>query len=468
MSQIPASLNFFTSQLPGLSRNNVKIQSQSATSMATNGSTMIRFALPSASICDMASFVIAGDVSTTGVAAIAPATNAVVALIPSGGLKAMVGRTAFSCGGVSLSNDVNYADVISRCKDNLECSISNAYSDKRVMEAFEIRPVDATRNPPTATVGQTRRCVASNLLGFAQCHPRYLDCSLLPQLFVSVTLAGRQNIPVQYQTGAATYAELGTTPGGFANADFTGSQCSLAVANVAASIDVLSIGSGLYAEMLQSLMAERGSLSVIFPAYNSFSGEATASGEVRGALSVSNLHKIYAVARPTQASFAGGQWNGAYYEGQETWTQQQAPVRMQDNVGIAAVQAAHSFTALGQQYWRWRVNNAPFPLWDVGPMDAYVASANGEDRLRKRQPGSLVTSLSGWQGSQYAVTNRFSLDNDPRKLSGINLAALSAAITYNSTGDGTASAAYTRQHIMVCESYSRLQIGAGRAISLTH
>ena len=441
--------------------------------MATNGSTMIRFALPSASICDMASFVIAGDVSTTGVAATAAATNAVVALIPSGGLKAMVGRTAFSCGGVSLSNDVNYADVISRMKDNLECSVSNAYSDKRVMEAFEIRSADPVRNPPTDTVGQTRRCVASNLLGFAQCHPRYLDCSLLPQLFVSVTLAGRQNIPVQYQTGVngdgdATFAILGTTPAGFTNTGFSGTQCSLAVSNVAASIDVLSIASGLYAEMLQKLMAERGSLSVIFPAYNSFSAEASASGEVRGALSVSNLHKVYAVARPTQATFASGKWNGAYYEGQQTWTKQQAPVLMPDNIGIAAVQAAHSFTALGQQYWRWRVNNAPFPLWDVGPMDAYIASANGEDRLRKRQPGSLVTSLAGWQGSQYAVTNRFSLDNDPRKLSGINLAALSAAITYNSTGDGTASAEYTRQHIMVCESYSRLQIGAGRAISLTH
>ena len=180
MSQIPASLTFFTSQLPGLSRNNVKIQSQSATSMATNGSTMIRFAFPSASICDMASFCISGDVSTSGKAATGVGgadNNAVVALIPSGGLKAMVGRTAFSCGGVSLSNDVNYADVISRCKDNLECSISNACSDKRVMEAYEIRPVSTARVPPTATVGQDRRCVASNLLGFAQCHPRFL-CQL--------------------------------------------------------------------------------------------------------------------------------------------------------------------------------------------------------------------------------------------------------------------------------------------------
>ena len=219
--------------------------------------------------------------------------------------------------------------------------------------------------------------------------------------------------------------------------------------------------------MLSKLMAERGSLSVIFPSLNTFSAESKASGEVRGALSVSNLHKIYTVARLTQ-TVAADKWNGAYYEKQETWTQQQPPVRMEDNIGIACVQASHSFTALGQQYWRYRVNNAPFPLWDVGPMDAYIASANGEDRLRKRQPGSLVTSLSGWQGSQYAVTNRFSLDNDPRKMSGLNLAALSAAITYNSTGDGGSQADFTRQHIMICESYSRLQIGAGRAISLTH
>ena len=471
MSQIPASLQFFTSSLSGLSRNNVKLQSQSATSMATNGTTMIRFALPSASICDMASFVIGGDTSTSGVASNGGAgDNRVVALTPSGGLKSMIARTAFSCGGVSLSNDVNYADVISRVKDNLDCSISNAYSDKRVMEAYELQPVDSVRYPPTASVGQDRKCMASNLLGFAECQPRYLDASLIPQLFVSVTLAGRQNIPVQFETPgvADTYTELGT--GTTTNATFNSGAavCEFAVNNVYASIDVISIGSGLYANMLQSLMAERGSVTCCFPSYNSYSNEfGGAAGEVRGALSVSNLHKVYAVHRLT-ATATAGQFNGQYYEGQETWTAQQPPVRMQNNFGIAAVQAAHSFTAIGQQYWRWRINNAPFPLWDADPMDAYVAAANGEDRLRKSQPGSVVTSLAGWQGSQYCVTNRFSLDNDPRKLSGLNLAALSAAITYNSQADASTAAGYSRQCIMICQSTSRLQIAPGRAISLTH
>ena len=470
MSQIPASLQFFTSSLSGLSRNNVKLQSQSATSMATNGSTMIRFALPSASICDMASFVIGGDTVTTGVASNGGAgNNRVVGLTPSGGLKSMIARTAFSCGGVSLSNDVNYADVISRVKDNLECSISNAYSDKRVMEAYEIQPINARYPPTTGGVGQDRKCMASNLLGFAQCQPRYLDASLIPQLFVSVTLAGRQNIPVQFENGTLdAYHALGT--GTTDNASFSNgsAQCEFAVNNVYASIDVISIGSGLYANMLQSLMAERGSVTCCFPSYNSYSNEfGGAAGEVRGALSVSNLHKVYAVHRLT-ATATAGQFKGQYFEGQQTWTTQQPPVRMQDNFGILAVQAAHSFTAIGQQYWRWRINNAPFPLWDADPMDAYVAAANGEDRLRKSQPGSLVTSLAGWQGSQYCVSNRFSLDNDPRKLSGLNLAALSAAITYNSQGDASTEAGYSRQCIMICESTSRLQIAPGRAISLTH
>jgi hypothetical protein len=478
MSQIPPSLLFFTSQISGLSRNNVQIQSQSATELATDGTNMVRFALPSASIVDMASFVIRAKCSTQGVAATtdgqgASQNNAVGALMPSGGLNAMIARTAFSCGGVSLSNDVNYADVIKRCKANMEDSFSKCVSDKRVMEAYEIRGYDTTRNPFTEDNGQERVCVASNLLGFAECHPRYFDCSLVPQLFVNVTLAGRQAIPVQYQTGATTYADVGETPAGFANTGFTGTQCQFRAKDLKASIDVISIGSGLYAEMLQSLMAERGSLTCVFPSYNTFSATTTAKGEVRGALSVSNLHKLYTVARISEDGVAGGKWNGAYYEAQDAWSKQQAPVRMRDNVGIGAVQAAHSFTGIGQQYWRYRVNNAPFPLWNVDSMDAYVAMANGEDRLRKSQPGCQVTSLSGWQGSQYVIPNRFSLDNDPRKLSGLNLAALSASITLNTEDDTSDAAAVAasevqRQAIMIAESYSRLQIGAGRAISLTH
>lgn len=473
MSQIPPSLLFFTSQISGLSRNNVQIQSQSATELATDGTNMVRFALPSASICDMASFVIRADCETKGVGATTDAqgaseNNAVGALMPSGGLNAMIARTAFSCGGVSLSNDVNYADVIKRCKANMQDSFSKCVSDKRVMEAYEIRGFDATRNPFTTDHGQKRTCVASNLLGFAECHPRYFDCSLVPQLFVNVTLAGRQNIPVQYQTGAGTYAAVGETPANFANSKFTGTQCQFSAKNIKASIDVISIGSGLYAEMLQSLMAERGSLTCVFPSYNTFSASTTAEGEVRGALSVSNLHKLYTVARVSVDGVTGDQWNGAYYEGQDAWSTQQAPVRMRDNIGIGAVQAAHSFTAIGQKYWRYRVNNAPFPLWNVDSMDAYVAMANGEDRLRKSQPGCQVTSLSGWQGSQYVISNRFSLDNDPRKLSGLNLAALSASITLNTEKDDSTAAGVERQTIMIAESYSRLQIGSGRAISLTH
>jgi hypothetical protein len=109
MSQIPPSLLFFTSQISGLSRNSVAIQSMSATELATDGTNMVRFALPSASIVDMASFVIRAKCSTQGVGATGASgsdNNAVGALMPSGGLNAMIARTAFSCGGVSLSNAV--------------------------------------------------------------------------------------------------------------------------------------------------------------------------------------------------------------------------------------------------------------------------------------------------------------------------------------------------------------------------
>ncbi len=467
---IPTSLMYFSEAMAGLSRNNIAIQSQSGTSMATDGTQMIRFSFPSASIVDLASFAISADCEVVGKAATGT-NDSVVALMPSGGLRAMIGRCAFSCGGISLSNDVSPLDVIARCRDNLECSMSKACSDKRVLEAYQIRGVNAT-DPPTAPVngvggyGQKRKCVATNIPGFCgSAVPRYFDCSVAPQIFCQVSLAGRQNIPVQYQTGATTWDALGDSTN--RPASFAGTECNFRATNIEASIDVISLATGLYSQMVQDLMAERGALTIPFFSYNTWSSTGGATATVRGALSTSNLHKIYGVARLAQ-DIGAGRWEGERYNAQKKWTTQQVPVMMQDNIGIAGVQASHSFCGLGLKTFRWRVNNAPFSLHDVGPLGAYLQAANGEDRLRESQPGSLVSSLRSWYASQFALTNRFSLDNLVSRLSGLSLAALSASLSLDCTGDGSAEAAYNRDYTIFTVSTSRLMIAPGRAVSVVH
>ena len=469
---LPNSLQYMVEQMTGLSRNNILINSQSGTTLSTNGTQMIRFAFPSASIVDLRSFCLHSDVSVAGIPPTAGNQDGVQALIPSGGLRSMIGRCAYSCGGISLSNDVAPLDVVSRCKDNLERSTSKAFSDMRVMDAWTIKG-KVNGDVADATWGQSRKCAATDLVGFASsAAPRYFDCSVCPQIFVQCTLASRHNIPVQWQAvGAANqWLALGTdgTAGQkTSQTGFSGTQCSFTASNVRATIDVLSISTGLYSQYLADMMQERGALVAPFRSINTYNADGNAAANVRGALSTANLHKITTVARITQV-IPAGTYEGVAFPAQNAYTVQQPPVPQPNNIGNAFVQASHAFTSIGTQNFRYRINNSPFSLHDQDVLMAYVQSANGMDRLGDDQAGSLVTSFAGWLTSQYAACNRFSLDNQVARLSGLDLAAISGALSYTATGDGSTAAGYTRSYTMYTESTSRLMIGPGRSVSVIH
>lgn len=466
---IPESLQYFAERMAGLSRNTVAIQSQSGTTLATNGNRIIRFSFPNSSIVDLQSFAIEADCKTTSVPSAGAANSEVGGLIPAGGLRAMLERVSFSCGGVSLTNDVAPLGVIARMKDNLGASIDKSLSDKRVLESEQIE----TLLPAAIGTGtpQERKCVATDILGFCQAAPRYFDCSLAPQIYVQCTLAGDENVPVQFQDGAATWHPLGTNRND--NTDFNqgqGTRCQFTAENIKASIDVVSLATGMYQQMVQDLMAERGSLVVAYPAYNTFQAAGTAAATVRGSLSTSNLHKLYAVARVSE-TVAAATFQGQPLKAQDfSYTRQQAPIAMSDDsIGNQFMQASHCFTGRGLTQWRMRVNNAPFPLFDPDPLQSYVQAAGAEDRLGDRQKGSLVTSQADWYGHKFAYVNRFSLDNDIRRLSGLDCSSINAALSLTSQSDGAANlGAATRDYLLVAESTSRLMIGPGRAVSVVY
>jgi len=471
-TMIPESLQYFAERLAGLSRNTVAIQSQSGTTMATNGNRIVRFSFPNSSIVDLQSFAIEADCATSTLPEDGGNNNRVAGLIPSGGIRAMLERVSFSCGGVSLTNDVAPLGVISRMKDNLGTSFDKAISDQRVLEAQQLQSKTAVNDDP-----QTRKCVATRILGFCQAAPRYFDCSLAPQIYVQCTLAGNENIPLQYEDSLG-WAPLGTlvgsAPGAVqspANAAYAAGQRSQFTAtNIKASIDVISLATGMYQQMVQDLMAERGSLVVAYPAYNTFQAAGAANATVRGSLSTSNLHKLYAVSRLTEAGAATDFQGQAIPAQAASYTVQQLPVIIAgDNVGNTFMQATHCFTGRGVTQWRMRVNQAPFPLFDPDLLQSYVQAAGAEDRLGDDQRGGSVTSLAGWYGNQFAYVNRFSLDNDIRRLSGLDCSSINAALSLTSQGDTAANlGVLTRDYLMVAESTSRLMIGPGRAVSVVY
>ena len=119
MDSLPKSLLYYTSQISNFTRNCVKVNSLNQTTLASNGVSQIRVAMPVNSVLNLKSLSMHGVVSTTG----AVATDTTVqnhALIPKGGISALLERVTWSAGGVSLDNGPVPYNIIYAVKENLE------------------------------------------------------------------------------------------------------------------------------------------------------------------------------------------------------------------------------------------------------------------------------------------------------------------------------------------------------------
>ena len=457
MEQLPKSLLYYSSQIAGFTRNNVKINSLNQTSLASNGVSQIRLALPVNATINLKSLSMHAKCVITGKKESNTAFN-VYGLVPKGGIAAMLDRVTVSAAGVSLDNGVTPYYVISAIKDNLEKGNDKRMSDDRVLQESTITAyqdaqigADAAGNPTI-----TKYLVQNNFCGFTECEPSYLSMDLLPEVFITMQCASSNVIPVQEDNSTiGDPLTEGTT--------FGGSGCNFSLSEIYFTCDVCQFGGGMYDAINQRLLAERGSLDIPYPQYNLFSQTTNAGvGEIRGSVSCMSLDRVYVVARNN-----GGTVDGAVPG--EAWTNQQPPVALTDAVGPAFQQRTINFAAADCKDYQFSLNNAPMPLWRPSALDAFNFVVNAEDRSYSKGMGGGVHSQKEWLNNKWCAMIRLNLDNDPRRLSGTNLSSVNSALVWSPSKDTAMTGApgkNARQMIMVTKQTSVLRVGQSRAVSV--
>jgi len=259
-------------------------------------------------------------------------------------------------------------------------------------------------------------------------------------------------LPVQGD-GAGAAGDLGAEPAGF-----TGSGCQYAISNIRFTVEVLQIGSGMYDALTQRLLAERGSIDVPYPQYTVFTQNASAGvGEVRGSVSCMSLDRVYVVARNNSTT--------------RSINLQQAPVGKKDTIGGAFHQRCVDFSAADTKEWQFTLNNAPMPMYRASPLDAYNFAVCSEDRTYSQDRGSQVHSQEQWFKNSWVASMRLNLDNDPRRLSGVNLSSINAQIVYSPTKASVADSVGANpedpyQMMLITKQTSILRIGQSRACAV--
>ena len=225
------------------------------------------------------------------------------------------------------------------------------------------------------------------------------------------------------------------------------------------TVEVCQVGSGMYDALTQRLLAERGSIDVPYPQYQVFSATSNnGASEIRGSVSCMSLDRVYAVSRNNDATYG--------------WTKHSNPVSIQDGIGNAYQQRAINFTAANTKSWQFTLNNAPMPMYRASPVEAYNFAVCAEDRTYSNDRGSQVHSQSTWLQNKWCATLRFNLDNDPRRLSGVNLSSINAQIVYSpTTGSDAKNGDPDRmndphQMMLITKQTSVLRIGQSRACAV--
>ncbi len=446
MDSLPKSLLYYTSQISNFTRNCVKVNSLNQTTLASNGVSQIRVAMPVNSVLNLKSLSMHGVVSTTGETADAAGEDN-HALIPKGGIGALLQRVTWSAGGVSLDNGPVPYHVIYAVKENLEKGNQKSMSDDRVLQQSNIEDKDSLQeqvgDKPVPALGQQKRLIQNNFLGFSECHPTYLDMSLLPECFLSIQWGPGSLLPLQ-PSGDTTIGD--TAHAGGRNVNFS-------IDEIFFTVEVCQIGSGMYDALTQRLLAERGSIDVPYPAYQTFStttGKDTGVANVRGSISCMSLDRMYAIARENSFNVAS------------------EPATCADAVGSKYQQKSINFGSFDLKSWQFSLNNAPMPMYPADPVDAYNFAVCAEDRTYSKNRGSQVSSQAEWLTNKWCATQRLCLDNDPTRLSGVNLSSINATMVFQVVTNGKAAdqPAVGLEMMLITQQKSVLRIGQSRAVAV--
>jgi len=288
---IPNALAYSISQISGVSVNSFKITSATAGDEVSSGGRFT-FLLPSQGILDLKTSKIQFSVKTTGSGTRLPkyATSLIDQLIVRmGGVT--VSQSQSGLYGVWNTIQEETGQTHQNEVAGLRECLATMRSDGLILTA------DGNETYDTG-IGATTALFEVNLGEMAECHPRLLDLSLLPQISIEVVLAG---------TSVLSAPKDSTKLRGQADAVCavnTITSIGWSMLNPSLQANMYSLMSGAYENALRSRMEQTGFLQVCFP--NTIAFQQNFNGSARFSVAAQSLNKLTTVFRRTDYATIGG------------------------------------------------------------------------------------------------------------------------------------------------------------------
>jgi hypothetical protein len=458
MSNYPAFASYFLRSFSGVSTANFRVPPQAGGEKVAHN--QIDFVLPTNTLIKMNDIRLVFTAS-----AVANGTSAAPRLPPA---DAFLERVQVSMGGISVDSGCASTNVLSQVKRNYrhkqDDPVNSHVNLYRNVMGFNLKQLAAAAEAYTKDGEST---IFSIPLGsfFETIQPSLLDVSLLPEIRITLFLAGNTVI---------TSGTTGNTTGGMTGAG--NAQATYTLNNYNLLVPCYSIDDGVYSEVIQSRMNDEGFLEASWCGYDSY--QDTFSGTTRVASAASSLDRIISVFR--SSTFSGingakaiaGQNNGRL----TSLTEADILGQVDCNGGDKYLPAPLNFTApmtnlpsnanpdkLSEEpKISVSINNIRYPQYDCPLSQWYVLSAQAMDVARTASE-SYIEYLT----NRCQIVTRLNLPGSQgmRAKSGLDLRGSNSSILVSSVGNVT-NFANTGNIVVFLESTRVLRIGQGKTLQI--
>jgi hypothetical protein len=290
----PSSLSYFVSRLSGVSVNTFRLQPQNATTALPN--SVIKVTLPSNSLLSL------GDTGGFAMHFKANCTGDGGRLPPD--ISSLISRVDVSMGGISVSQGCSHYNMLRHMKSNLmgkRCSSSYGHPVicRRVntMNALTmnagVNEADNADFPYQFTIDYW-----DGFLG--ELDPKILDSSILPDIVVSIYLAGPEvistskesTLPKVHDPSSENWYRPVDNTGTISEA---GTGASFSLSDIHFTQKVFGLADSVYDNMVAAQIAENSFVEISFKNYYTTSD--THTGSTRFTVATQSLDRVYATFR---------------------------------------------------------------------------------------------------------------------------------------------------------------------------
>ena len=459
MSNYPSYASYFLRSFSGVSTANFRVPPQSSgTRIAHN---QIDFVLPTNTLLKM------DDIRMVFTASAVAAGSSLAPRLPAA--DAFIERIQVNMGGISVDSGCASTNVLNQVKRNFypgrdDPVNSHVNIDRNVMGTS----LEQIANAAEAYTTNGDSTVFSISLGsfFQSIQPSLLDVSLLPEIRITIFLAGNSVV---------TSSLTGATAVGMVTAGNT--QATYTIDNYSLMVPAWSIDDGVYSQVIQSRMNDEGFLEASWCGYDSYSD--TFNGTTRVASAASSLDRILVAFRkadfaaikgavavtgyqPNPANAATVALAGSLGAPQMKGGDKYLTGPMNFTAPMIALPSANAAKLAEEPNLSLSINNVRYPQYDCPMSQWYNLSAQAME-VNRTASNSYAEYLDN--RAQIALKLNLPGSQGMRAKSGLDLRGSNSSILLTAVGN-TSNFLNTGNVVMFLESTRVLRIGQGKTLQI--